>query len=292
MSAAGVIVVDVLSQDSPEVPLVEDDHVVETLAANATHHPFDVRILPWRARRRPNLVDAESRDAPAEVRSIDSISVSQHEARSTLPGKGIDDLLRGPLCRRVVCDIEVSDPSPIVTEYDEDEENSKRGGWQREEIDGDQVLNVVVEKAPPRLRRWFSMPNHVHGHRGLGNGDAELRELAVHARRSPQRIGSAHVPDQLPHLQGNTRPTGPTFPTLPSPIASEPSPVPPDNGLRFHDDEHVVPVRPDSAQQHPEAAIEISEPRPFHGTLEDGELLAKGEILKRQRATRLERRDE
>ena len=77
MSAAGVIVVDVLSQDSPEVPFVEDDHVVETLAANATNHPFDVRILPWRARRRPNLVDAESRDAPAEVRSIDSISVSQ-----------------------------------------------------------------------------------------------------------------------------------------------------------------------------------------------------------------------
>ena len=61
MSAAGVIVVDVLSQGSREVPLVEDDHVVETLAANATNHPFDVRILPWRARRRPNLVDAESR---------------------------------------------------------------------------------------------------------------------------------------------------------------------------------------------------------------------------------------
>ena len=50
----------------------------------------------------PNLVDAESRDAPAEVRSIDSIFVSQHEARSTLPGKGIDDLLRGPLCRAPV----------------------------------------------------------------------------------------------------------------------------------------------------------------------------------------------
>ena len=48
MSAAGVIVVDLLSQDSPEVPLVEDDHVVESLAANATNHPFDVRILPWR----------------------------------------------------------------------------------------------------------------------------------------------------------------------------------------------------------------------------------------------------
>ena len=44
MSAAGVIVVDVLSQDSPEVPFVEDDHVVETLAANATNHPFDALV--------------------------------------------------------------------------------------------------------------------------------------------------------------------------------------------------------------------------------------------------------
>ncbi len=128
------------------MPLVEDDHVVETLTANATNNPFDVRILPWRARRRPNLVDADSCDAPAEVRTIVSISVSQHEARSTLPGKGVDDLLRGPLPRRVVYDIEVNDPSPSVTENDEDEENSKRGGWQREEIDGYQVLDMVSRK--------------------------------------------------------------------------------------------------------------------------------------------------
>ena len=119
MSPAGMIVVDVLSQDSPEVSLVEDDHVVETLAPNASNQPFDVRILPRRARRRPNLVDADSCDALAEVPIIDSISLSQHEARSTLPGKGIDNLLGGPLCRRAVCGIEVSDPSPIVTKNDE-----------------------------------------------------------------------------------------------------------------------------------------------------------------------------
>ena len=62
-----MIVVDVLSQDAPHVTLVEDDHMVETLAANATNHPLDVRILPWRARRRPNLVGAEAIDAPSEV---------------------------------------------------------------------------------------------------------------------------------------------------------------------------------------------------------------------------------
>ena len=31
MSPAGMIVVDVSAQDSPEVSLVEDDHVIETL---------------------------------------------------------------------------------------------------------------------------------------------------------------------------------------------------------------------------------------------------------------------
>jgi len=39
MSPAGMIVVDVFAQDSPEVSLVEDDHVIETLAPNASNDP-------------------------------------------------------------------------------------------------------------------------------------------------------------------------------------------------------------------------------------------------------------
>ena len=37
---AGMIVVDVFAQDSREVSLVEDDHVIETLAPNAKDSPF------------------------------------------------------------------------------------------------------------------------------------------------------------------------------------------------------------------------------------------------------------
>ena len=48
VSSAGMIVVDVFAQDSPEVPLGEDDHVVETLAADGSDHPFDEWILPRR----------------------------------------------------------------------------------------------------------------------------------------------------------------------------------------------------------------------------------------------------
>ena len=61
-----MIVVDVSAQDSPEVSLVEDDHVIETLAPNASNDPFDVGALPRGARRRRNLLDVESRNAPLE----------------------------------------------------------------------------------------------------------------------------------------------------------------------------------------------------------------------------------
>ena len=79
MSPAGMIVVDVSAQDSPEVSLVEDDHVIETLAPNASNDPFDVGALPRGARRRRNLLDVESRNAPFEVRCAFYLFIRAHE---------------------------------------------------------------------------------------------------------------------------------------------------------------------------------------------------------------------
>ena len=55
--------------------------------------------------------------------------------------------------------------------------------------------------------------------------------------------------------------SGPTPSALPSPISSEPTTVPADDRLRFHDDEDALPVSPDSAQQHPKPAVDLREPR-------------------------------
>ena len=169
-----------------------------------------------------------------------------------------------------------------MTKDDEDKQNPERGGWQREEVNGHQVLDMIVEKAPPRLRRWTAMVNHVLGYGGRGNGDAELRELAVHAGRSPERIGSTHVTDQLAYFGSDAGSTRPAPPALPCPVAFEPGAVPPDNGLGLHDDEDPGPVGPESSQQHPETTVHIRQPQSFHRTLEDGELLAQSEIFKSQ----------
>ena len=47
---------------------------------------------------------------------------------------------------------------------------------------------MIIEKAPPVLRRWLAMANHVLGDGGLGYGYAKLRQLAVHAGSAPERI--------------------------------------------------------------------------------------------------------
>ena len=127
---------------------------------------------------------------------------------------------------------------------------------------------------------------------GLGNGDAQLRQLAMHAGSSPERVGPAYVPYQLTYFESDAWSSRPTPSALPSPISSEPGTVPANDRLRFHDDEDTLPVSPDSVQQHPKLAVDIREPWPFHRTVEDGEPLPKSDILESQLATSLEGRDE
>ena len=115
----------------------------------------------------------ESRNALFEARPVDSIPLSQRQ--------GIDDLLRGPLCRRMLRNIEMDDAPAIVTENDANEQNPEGGGRKHEEVDGPQILDMIVEKAPPGLGRWLATATHVLGNRGLGNGDAEERDFRAPA---------------------------------------------------------------------------------------------------------------
>src|ERR1700730_11384366 len=57
-----------------------------------------------------------------------------------------------------------------------------------------------------------------------------LRSSPMDPRRPPQRIGNAHLADQLAYLQRNCWPATPRF-RFPSPIQSEASAMPFDYGL-------------------------------------------------------------
>ena len=57
------------------MPLIKDDHVVETLTSNGADHPFDEWILPRGARCGKDLLYPETVVATIEVRSVGLVSV-------------------------------------------------------------------------------------------------------------------------------------------------------------------------------------------------------------------------
>ena len=67
------------------MPLIKDDHVVETLTSNGADHPFDEWILPRGARCGKDLLYPETVDATIEVRSVGLVSVPYQVPEALYP---------------------------------------------------------------------------------------------------------------------------------------------------------------------------------------------------------------
>jgi hypothetical protein len=66
-------------------------------------------------------------------------------------------------------------------------------------------------------------------------------------RRSPQRIGNAHLADKLAYLRRYSW-SATTAPRLPPPVRSEPGAVPFNHGLRLHDRQGAEHIRSQTIQ--------------------------------------------
>jgi len=146
-----VIVVEVVSEDASEVAIVENDAVIKALPADGSDQAFNIRALPRRAVCSHHLLDAHVLDALLKVRPVDAVAISNHEARRRVIGKRLDNLLSRPLARRMRGHVEVHDTSSMMTKNDKDEQNAERRRWNDKEVDGDDVLDVVIEKRSPSL---------------------------------------------------------------------------------------------------------------------------------------------
>ena len=109
-----VIVGEVLSENSPKMLLVENDHVVETLATDRANQSLGLGILPRGMWRGEDLLDPHSVDPRDELVAVDCISISQKILRRFIERKGLDDLLRRPSRAGVVGDVEVDDLTAFV----------------------------------------------------------------------------------------------------------------------------------------------------------------------------------
>jgi hypothetical protein len=101
--------------------------------------------------------------------------------------------------------------------------------------------------------------DHILRDAGLSDLKAELEQLAVDARRSPQRIVNAHPSDQRAQVCVDLRPTskGVGFPT---PVPAEAGSVPSHQGLGPDNRDGVEDCRKPPIQLDEEQTITIREP--------------------------------
>ena len=112
--AGFVIIPEIFFEQSPQMGVIENDHMIQAIATNASDQPLHVAIQPGTAWCYLDLFDVHSFDSRPEGFTVDSVAISNHKPGSRVFRKCFDDLLCRPGRRRMLSDIKVNDAATIV----------------------------------------------------------------------------------------------------------------------------------------------------------------------------------
>ncbi len=130
---------------------VEDDDMVETLAADGADEPLDIGRLPGRAGSDAHLLDAEAAYTGPEPLAVDGVAISKEISGRGVEGEGFHHLLCGPVGRGMFGDVEVDNLAAFVSQHEEHVENAKGDCRHGEEVDGHKLFRMIVQEGPPGL---------------------------------------------------------------------------------------------------------------------------------------------
>src|SRR5437868_6519756 len=99
------------------------------------------------------------------------------------------------------------------------------------------------------------MPNHVLGHAGLTDGDAQFEQLTMDMGRTPEWVIATHPANQILHLAGNNRSSYSAASHFPGPKQAKSLPMPRDHRLRPDDRESRAPVVEDPGKKNPQQPV-------------------------------------
>ena len=266
---------------------MEHDYMIEAFAPNRSNHSLHVGSLPRRARCRQNFMDAHVSHLFSEVIAKDGIAVAQQVARELVEGKCLPQLLSRPLRGRVGGHIEVQDAAPVMGQHQKHVEHLEAKGGHREEVDGDQLLGMILQKGAPGLRRRFAAAHHVFADAALPDVDAEFEQFPVDAGCTPTGILPTHPADQISDLVRNNRSSRLAVPHLPGPEQTKAGTMPGNDGLGLNDSQRGAPVTPEVGQTDPQQTAPGGQFRALScGPLQDADLVAQRQVLELKGSTR------
>jgi len=282
-----VVVRRVFHQDEPEVPLVHNDQVVQTLPSQRPDEALGDRVRLRCLHRRQDGLDADPGGARDEGGTVATVTVAEEVLRLVAPRRGGDELAPDPVGGRMCSHIEVDEPPSVMGDEEEHEERVEGNGLHGEEVGGPNVWCVIAEEGAPGLRRRAAVGDAaVAADRFSTDLEAQLSELTLNPHAPPAGVLASEALNEQSELWGEAWPTRSAASALPGPVASLASAVPADYGVGLDEDERGAPGRPDPREPRPEQAVRGREARSPGRASEHSELLPQGEVLQGDVASR------
>src|SRR5437667_9454611 len=195
--------------------------MVDALASDRSDQPFGEAVLPSRAWGDGLVADAHGAQSVRDGSAIDAIPIADHVARRLSPRECFGDLACDPVRGRMGCDVDPDEVSAGQPNDDKGIEQVEANARNNEQVHGGDVRRVITQEGAPALGRRSTSLDHVLRDARLSDLEAELEQLAMDARRSPQRIVNAHPPDQRAQIRANLRSTSMRA-GFPAPISDPP----------------------------------------------------------------------
>ena len=106
--------------------------------------------------------------------------------------------------------VEMHNAPAIVSQHYQNEQNSKGGSGDNEEVDGDQVFDMIVQESASRLGRRIISPRHPSGNRPFRDSDTKFAQFTMDSGAPPSRIRIGHCADKIADFFSDPGATGRT----------------------------------------------------------------------------------
>jgi hypothetical protein len=215
MWAFTVVVGDPLRQDPLQMPLVEWDHPIETLAPSS---PNESLAVPVGLRRADGCLQHADRHRVQRIINggrKDAVAIVHDEAIGRIDREAVPELLDRPVGCGMPSEVPVHDLPGRDVQDDENTDALKRAGHHHEEVAGQDGAGVVPKERRPGLGAGADgrPARHVASNRSRRQRETKLQpELRRDSLLALCPIGGRHVGDELLQLAGiRGRPRGRDF---------------------------------------------------------------------------------
>src|SRR5215469_4087064 len=206
MRPVPMVVEQVGRHQSFEMPLIQDDHVVQRVASATSHPTLSNTVLPRTAKGRASWLASQVPHGRNHIGVKLCVAVEWQESLRLLVGPCFSQLLDYPKRMGISRHIAMQDLTPVVADDKKAVQNTKRERWDGEKVHRSNGLAMVSEERQPLLdgiciSRGSPDPSRDTPFRDL---ETQLEQFAVNARRSPRGVLCRHTEDQRPNLFADT----------------------------------------------------------------------------------------